>query len=112
MVTTYRISPAEYELWIAATKDPVKGRLCQMCHEPRTYAYFAIDHDHQVELADGMRKSLRGLICKRCNRLLRDGGDSASLFRQAADYLDAWPSRRTLLWVNGSTNDRRLPKGD
>jgi hypothetical protein len=106
VVKTYRLSPAEYELLIQATKDEKGARRCQLCREVRATHFYPIDHDHAVEREHGMRKSIRGLICKSCNRLLRDARDSSSLLRKAADYLDDWPARRTLLWVHGTTHDR------
>ena len=107
VVQTYRLSPAEYEYLIASTKDEQGARRCQLCGETRADRFFPVDHDHVVEKELGMRKSIRGLICRSCNRLLRDAKDSASLLRKAADYLDNWPARRVLLWVHGSTVDRK-----
>lgn len=109
VVKTYRLSPAEYELLIQATKDENGARRCQLCLETRAVHFFPIDHDHKVEREQGMRKSIRGLICKSCNRLLRDARDSAWLLRRAADYLDNWPARATLLWVVGKTHDKLNP---
>ncbi len=90
-VAVYDITPAEYEALRAH-----QGGVCGICDQPRTYNLH-VDHDHKVEREQGSRASVRGLLCRRCNKLLAVVGDSIDLLNNAADYLAFWPSREVLV---------------
>lgn len=76
-----------------------KGR-CAICKGQRPYN-LDIDHDHRLEkllLASGVtpalafRLSIRGLLCKQCNRrLLTSVRDSIQTLRYAIAYLEGSP---------------------
>lgn len=78
---TYEITAEEYQTMLKR-RD---GR-CWMCDSKRPYN-LQVDHDHAVVEFVGIRGSIRGLLCKRCNKLLRDAGDSIMLFSKAIEYL-------------------------
>lgn len=95
----YGLTPAEYE----ALADRQSG-VCDMCHELRALGYhWHVDHDHAVERELGARASVRGLICARCNKMLRLARDKPSVFLGGFDYLTAWPSARVFAFVKGNT---------
>lgn len=58
---------------------------------------FVVDHDHNCPTCKGAPVScglcVRGFLCFRCNAMLGQALDDASLLRGGADYLDAWQSR-------------------
>ncbi len=92
---TYGITGAEYDRLLVK-----QGGVCGACKQSRRYRLH-IDHDHTEE-RDGLeagisqpnaaRWSVRGLLCKRCNKLLRDCRDSTDLLQSLANYLGNWPS--------------------
>lgn len=84
---TYQITQEEYR---ELAKDG-----CAVCGGSRNYN-LAVDHDHALEKTHGVRASVRGTICKRENRILRDARDDAQLLRALADYLDNPPARAVL----------------
>jgi hypothetical protein len=77
-----------------------QGGVCAICEGTRSS--FDTDHDHQIEralVAQGVaplmarRMSIRGLLCKRCNRrLLPAAQDSEGRLLAAIHYLDNWPA--------------------
>jgi hypothetical protein len=83
----YRITPEEYAALLAK-----QGGACAMCKQTRRYR-LNVDHDHKVEKVKGVRASVRGLLCRRCNKVLRDVRDGVEYLRNAVDYLTDWPSR-------------------
>lgn len=85
--SVYGITLDEYALLLKKQHNK-----CAICKGSRPY-YLHIDHDHAVESVEGSRASVRGLLCKRCNQLLRAAQDSPSLLRAAARYLGHWPSK-------------------
>lgn len=87
---TYEITAEEYALIKA-----VQGGACGACGEPRRYRLH-VDHDHAVEQERGTRASVRGLLCARCNKLLRDCRDSIPLLRALISYLESPPAREVL----------------
>jgi hypothetical protein len=98
---TYNLSPVEYKALEEANDH------CMACGlRADSYTLWSVDHDHLVESELGVRYSVRGLICRSCNKILRDARDSAYLLRRLADYLDNWPSVRVLPFVHGTTHDR------
>lgn len=81
-----------------------QGGVCAICKKPRPYN-LPVDHDHQlerelieagVEPLEAARRSIRGLVCKRDNGLLRDVRDDTQILRASADYLDDPPARKVL----------------
>lgn len=100
---SYGLTAEEYALLVQAADGA-----CMCCHERRAKGYsWSVDHDHAVEREMGTRASIRGLVCRRCNRILRICGDSASLLRKVAAFLDKWPSAAALGRVAGFTEDRK-----
>jgi Recombination endonuclease VII len=89
---SYGLSLDDYEALMAAQKHA-----CAICLGRRPYN-LDIDHDHALERAGvPPRESVRGLLCKQCNRrVLRSARDDAALLRRAADYLDNPPAREVL----------------
>ncbi|MGZ4518804.1 MAG: endonuclease domain-containing protein [Mycobacteriaceae bacterium] len=83
----YDITIEEYEALLER-----QGHRCAMCGGTRRYR-LNVDHDHKVEKEKGVRASVRGLLCRRCNKLLRDARDNTSLLIAAITYLTAWPSK-------------------
>lgn len=57
---------------------------CAICEGSRSYA-LNVDHDHETGL-------VRGLLCRRCNKVLRDVRDNRAILLRAADYLDWTPA--------------------
>lgn len=91
IVDTHNITSAEY--------DEIMGEqegVCAICGGPRNYR-LDVDHDHAVErslIAQGMsaplahRASIRGALCKACNRrLLPACKDDPQILRNAIHYL-------------------------
>jgi hypothetical protein len=78
-----------------------------MCGESRREGYpWHVDHDHLVEREYGARASIRGLICARCNTMLRKAGDKATVFIGGYHYLTAWPANDVFDFVMGRTYGR------
>ena len=68
----------------------LRNRLDPADRRPLAYC----DHSHEEEKSVGIRRSIRGLLCLRCNRyLLHEARDSSELLRRAADYLENPPAR-------------------
>lgn len=63
-----------------------QGNTCAICKAPRRYNLH-VDHDHSREKHEGSRASVRGGLCKRCNKLLALAHDDIELLGQAAAYL-------------------------
>jgi Recombination endonuclease VII len=94
VVKTYGLEPGEY-----ARLLELQGGQCPICSGPLTATKrrYAVDHDHKVEKTHGVRWSIRGLLCKRHNNLLRDVRDDIDTLQAAIDYLKnppAWPITR------------------
>lgn len=97
---TYGISHAEYESILAQ-----QSQACAICRGVRRGSY-DVDHDHRLEkqlLAEGReplearRLSVRGLICRRCNRrLLPACLDDTQILQSAIDYLMRPPAKTVL----------------
>lgn len=95
---TYGITLDEWYAMLQA-----QGGVCAACGGKRRN--YDVDHDHAVEralIADGMqpqlaaRMSVRGLLCRRCNKVLRDVRDSRDALRGLGLYL-AKPPAATVL---------------
>ena len=63
--------------------------VCWICGGKSGKKRLAVDHDHKTG-------EVRGLLCKRCNRMLGYYRDAADTFEKAAVYLRTIPSRRVL----------------
>ena len=74
---TYGLTAEQYETLLAA-----QDGVCAICGGSRRYR-LNVDHDHSTG-------RVRGLLCRRCNKLLRDVRDDKTVLYAAADYLD-WP---------------------
>ena len=97
---TYGITRAE---WLMLFK--AQGGVCAICKGRRGYN-LDVDHDHALAAKVGIRRSIRGLLCKRCNRqLLPAAWGSSDVLRAAADYLDKPPARGLL-----QTGRRIIPR--
>jgi hypothetical protein len=82
---TYGITQAEYEEQYAKQE----GR-CLICRGYRRV--LDIDHDHALEKAGvPPRHTIRGLLCRSCNKALANFRDNVARFRAAADYLEKGP---------------------
>jgi len=75
----------------------LQGGACAICQKARgVRRALAVDHDHAAardhdhDEDKGCRLCVRGLLCKRCNRLLGDYRDDPAVFERAAAYL-RWP---------------------
>jgi hypothetical protein len=88
----YGLSLDDYEALMAAQKHA-----CAICQGRRPYN-LDIDHDHALERAGvPPRETVRGLLCKQCNRrVLRSARDSVVLLRAAVAYLEDPPARKVL----------------
>lgn len=96
----YNITEVEYQA-ILAYQDGA----CAICRGKRP-GNLDVDHDHRAQgqlLAAGLsrevavRDSIRGLLCRRCNRrLLPASLDTTAILYQAIDYLNNWPADEVL----------------
>jgi len=93
VVKTYGLLPGEYAAQLAYQQNK-----CAICAKPLTSTArrYAVDHDHKIEKELGTRPSVRGLLCKRHNNLLRDVRDSVETLQAAIDYLQDPPFPRRL----------------
>lgn len=92
------------EIYDAVLAD--QGGKCWICRKAYPYK-LDVDHDHATEKAliaagwepiDARRASLRGLLCKRCNRrMLPAASDDPSTLRRAAIYLEDAGRRMQLI---------------
>jgi len=80
----YGITGEEYAALLAD-----QGGVCYICGGKSGKKRLAVDHDHKTG-------ETRGLLCKRCNRMLGYYRDNADTFQRAAIYLRSYPSRRVL----------------
>lgn len=90
LIEVYEVTPEEWELILKLT-----GYACAACEQKRTYR-LSVDHDHKVEKACGMRASIRGPLCRRCNKVLRDIRDSIPVLEGLIAYLKSPPARKVL----------------
>lgn len=93
VVKTYELLPGEYKRLLKEQKGK-----CAICPEPLKYTKrrYAVDHDHAAEKILGTRLSIRGLLCKRHNNLLRDVRDSVETLQAAIDYLLRPPAHNVI----------------
>jgi hypothetical protein len=88
---TYNITQEEY-----AQILEVQHGVCAICAEHRSYN-LVVDHDHAIERETGdSRSSVRGLLCKRCNKMLAIARDDEDLLYGAQMYLITPPALAVL----------------
>ena len=102
---TYNITLEEYN-----TLLDYQQRKCAICFGHRNGSY-DVDHDHKLErqlIAEGYdntearRMSVRGLLCRRCNRrLLPSCLDTPAILEQAIEYLTHPPAEEILNVIQG-----------
>ena len=91
---TYGITLEEFEALLEAQRGSDGQVRCAGCLETRAGNYrWSVDHDHRVEELEGVRASIRGLLCRRCNKVLRDVRDNYMVLASLVDYLH-WSRRR------------------
>lgn len=90
LMATYGITLEEYDAMLEA-----QGGVCAGCGEARKYN-LSVDHDHKVEKLYGVRASIRGLLCRRCNKVLRDVRDNWKTLWWLGAYLQGPPAGRIL----------------
>lgn len=97
LVEQYGITLEEYAALLAA-----QGGACAICKGTRTYN-LDVDHDHAQERAGApLRSTIRGLLCKQCNRrVLRSVRDDVRVLEAAIEYLREPPAP----WVLRPTAD-------
>ena len=77
-------------------KESQDGK-CAICQRATgTARALAVDHDHKIEEQSGLRASVRGLLCSKCNDLLGHVRDDPATLLRAIDYLNAPPARNIL----------------
>lgn len=87
LVETYDITLKEWN----AILD-LQGGVCAICSGRRST--YDTDHDHQSEKQNGTRASVRGILCRRCNRRLLPGcTDSIDILVRAIAYLEDPPAQ-------------------
>lgn len=96
LMKTYFITLEEYNELLA-----VQNGRCAVCNGYRSTSY-DVDHDHKMEKqlrsagwteAKAMRGSIRGLLCRRCNRrLLPAAVDNPDILHAAVSYLESPPA--------------------
>lgn len=77
-----------YELSIEDYEEMAKNG-CNACGGERNYNLH-VDHDHSVVEALGIRASVRGVLCKRCNQALRLVRSSRPVLQGLKDYLERY----------------------
>ena len=77
------VTPAQY-----ATMHLAQGGLCMICGQPETalgrkgaVQTLCLDHNH-------ITGKIRDLLCKRCNRVLGQLGESTELLRGMIEYIE------------------------
>ncbi len=88
---TYGITLEEYESMLA-----YQGGVCAICRKKPGKRNLAVDHDHEVEKIEGVRLSVRGLLCHKCNEYLGHVGDDSFAGSRLMEYLECWPSGSVL----------------
>lgn len=88
---TYGVSEQEYQAIV-----DFQGGVCAICKGKRSYNY-DLDHDHALEKIVGTRASVRGALCKTCNRrLLKACHDDIEILIAAIQYLLDPPAHQVL----------------
>lgn len=91
LMDTYGITRAEYE---ALFEEQLFA--CAICRRARGVSRnLCVDHDHALE-GDGVRGSVRGLLCSTCNKMLGHCRDDPEMLLRGVDYLLNPPARKVL----------------
>jgi hypothetical protein len=95
---TYGLFPGEYAAIKAA-----QGGVCYICQRATgAVRRLAVDHDHALEkMGVTMRDTVRGLLCKTCNKTLGFFRDDPAAFMRAVNYLNSPPAKDVLEDLNG-----------
>ena len=68
--------------------------ICGVLYEDVPGKRLAMDHDHaHCPGLKGCATCVRGMLCNRCNNLLRLCNDDPALLHKATMYLDGWAHR-------------------
>lgn len=88
---TYGITQAEFNLILES-----QGGVCAICKGKRPS--YDLDHDHKaVKAGKTLRQSVRGVLCRRCNRrLLPASLDDCDVLFAAQTYLISPPARQVI----------------
>lgn len=70
-----------------------QGGRCAICLKKPGKRRLAVDHDHALEKTEGIRSSVRGLLCRDCNEYLGHVGDDPNAGLRLNEYLWHPPSR-------------------
>lgn len=84
---TYGLTPEQYDALMEH-----QGGCCAICEGKRRYR-LNVDHDHTTGL-------VRGLLCRRCNKFLRDVQDNRKTLRAAHRYLATPPAERIGIYAS------------
>lgn len=91
---------ARYGLTRAEWKRILKGQAgtCSICHSVPASGRLVTDHEHipgwKAMPAAQRAKYVRGILCGMCNYRMLPRGATPEKLRAAADYLEAYLSRR------------------
>lgn len=88
---TYDITLEEYEHLLG-----LQGGTCAICRRKPGKKRLSVDHDHAVEKVEGVRLSVRGLLCHRCNSFLGHIRDDETRAANVLHYLQQWPAMKYL----------------
>lgn len=88
----YDITLEEYEKIL-----DIQGGVCFVCRKKPGKRRLAVDHDHEVAKMLGVRLSVRGLLCHKCNEYLGHIGDDEMAAKRMASYLVWWPSESVVV---------------
>lgn len=68
--------------------------ICGVLYEDAPGRRLAMDHDHaHCPGMKGCPVCVRGMLCWRCNNLLKSAGDDPAMLRKAIAYLETWAHR-------------------
>jgi hypothetical protein len=85
---TYGLTPEQHTLLL-----DYQGGVCAGCGESRKYN-LCVDHDHALERAGHPPLAcVRGLLCKRCNKVLAVVGDNPKTLTGLAEYIAMPPAK-------------------
>jgi hypothetical protein len=102
---TYGITEAEYAALLAA-----QDGACAICRRKARYN-LDVDHSHSaVSRGLSVRDSVRGLLCKLCNRrLLTAARDDVAVLLRAIEYLNHPPAQ---LWLTPLTDTSAIAEAE
>ena len=92
-----------------------QNHCCAICKKPNANnKKLHVDHKHtkgekklpSPDRQNLIRANVRGLVCWQCNRAIAMFRDDPSVLRNAADYLDSWPSKLVIKEPNNNEDQR------